>query len=117
RCLDIKRSEDWTVVYEGKFSILNLVIGTTSTHWLFFAKPSDCEPARCLNREILSKPVARMTPIPDSGSLLAGEWEVCGPISSKCTMTIAATGSQVMSYEARCGLQMKQFIGSKIWNQ
>ena len=117
RFLDIKRSENWTVVYEGKFSILNLVIGTTSTHWQFFAKPSDGEPALCLNREILSKPIARMTPISGSGSLLSGEWEVCAPISSRCTMTIAATGNQVMSYEARCGLQMKEFVGSKIWNQ
>ena len=76
RFLNIKRSEDWTIVYEGKFSTLNLVIGTTRTHWLFFAKPSDCEPALCLNREILSKPIARMTPISGSGSLISGEWEV-----------------------------------------
>lgn len=115
RFLDIKRSENWTVSYEGKFSILNLVISSTSIHWLFYAKPSESEPALCLNREILSKPIARMTPI--SGSLLDGKWEICAPISSRCSMTFAGTGDRVMSYEARCGLQMKQFIGSEVWSQ
>lgn len=115
RFLDIERSEDWTVIYDGKYSILNLVIGVTGMHWLFFAKPSPDEPALCLNREILSKPIARMTPT--SGSLLDGEWEICAPLSSKCIMTFTGTGSRVMSYEARCGLQMKQFIGSQVWSQ
>lgn len=115
RFLDIKRSEDWTVSYQGRYSILNLVISSTNIHWLVFAKPSELEPALCLNREILSKPVARMTPV--SGSLLDGEWEICAPISSGCTMAFSGTGARVMSYEARCGLQMKQFIGSEIWSQ
>lgn len=115
RFLDIKRSEDWTVSYKGRHSILNLVISPTNIHWLFFAKPSELEPALCLNREILSKPIARMMPV--SGSLLDGEWEVCAPISSRCTMTFSGTGERVMSYEARCGLQMKQFIRSEVWSQ
>ncbi|ODM20657.1 hypothetical protein SI65_03710 [Aspergillus cristatus] len=115
RFLDIKRCEDWTVSYQGRYSILNLVISPTSIHWLFFAKPSELEPALCLNREILSKPIARMTPV--CGSLLDGKWEVCAPISSRCTMAFSGTGERVMSYEARCGLQMKQFIGSEVWSQ
>lgn len=115
RFLDIKRSKDWTVYYQGKYSILNLVISPTRIHWLFFAKPSELEPTICLNREILSKPIARMAPV--SGSLLDGEWEICAPISSRCTMAFSGTGARVMSYEARCGLQMKQFIGSGVWSQ
>lgn len=115
RFLDIKRSENWTVLYEGKHSMLHLVINSGSIHWLFFAKPFEADPALCLRREILSKSIARMTPAP--GSLLDGEWEVCAPISSICTMTFTGTGTQIMSYEARCGLQMKQFIDSQTWSQ
>lgn len=115
RFLDIERSGDWTVLYEGRYSILHLVISATGICWLFFAKPSPNEPALCLNREILSKPIARMTPT--SGSLLDGEWKICAPLSSKCTVTFTGTGSRVTSYEARCGLQMKQFIGSQVWSQ
>lgn len=115
RFLDIKRSENWTVLYEGKHSMLHLVINPVGIRWLFFAKPFEADPALCLRREILSKPIARMTPTP--GSLLDGEWEVCAPISSSCTMTFTGTGTRVMSYEARCGLQMKQFIDSQVWGQ
>lgn len=115
RFMDIKRSEYWSVSYQGRHSILNLVIGPTSIYWLFFAKPSELEPALCLNREIFSKPIARMTPA--SGSLLDGEWQVYAPISSRCTMAFSGTGKRVISYEARCGLQMKQFIESEIWSQ
>ncbi|KAA8650448.1 putative SNF2 family helicase [Aspergillus tanneri] len=65
RFLDIKRSEVWTASYEGKHSVLNLVIEPPDkVNWLFFAKASDRDPAVCANREILSKPIARMTPIP-----------------------------------------------------
>ncbi|KAI9927688.1 hypothetical protein MW887_003309, partial [Aspergillus wentii] len=113
RFLDIKRSEIWTVVYEGKSSFLHLVIGATGAKWVFFAKPSDSDPALCLNREILSKPIARMTPI--LGSLFEGDWEVCAPISSGCALNIFGTGSQIQSYEARCGLEMRGFFESKVW--
>lgn len=114
RFLDIKRSENWTVLYEGRNSILHFVISPVGVEWLLFAKPRDTDPALCLGREILSKPIARMTP---SSGLLDGEWNICAPISSRCTLTLTGMGSQVMSYESRCGLQKEEFINSQTWSQ
>ncbi|RAK96334.1 putative SNF2 family helicase [Aspergillus ibericus CBS 121593] len=113
RLLDIKRSEVWTVHYEGAHSALHLVIGETGMSWLFFAKPSDSAPTLCMIREILSKPIARMTS--GSSSFLDGNWEVCAPLSSKRTLYFSGVGPQVPSYEARCGLQLDKFVDSKSW--
>ncbi|KAH2162340.1 hypothetical protein KXW33_001203 [Aspergillus fumigatus] len=110
RFLDVRRSKDWTAVYEGKCSILKLVISGSTFEWLLFAKPLDSEPALSLHREILSKPIARM--IQDRGI-----WEVCAPLSSKFTLTISGTGSQVPTYEARCGLQKREFVNASRWNR
>ncbi|RHZ71269.1 hypothetical protein CDV55_103969 [Aspergillus turcosus] len=115
RFLDVRRSEVWTAVYEGKCSVLKLIIGATTIEWLLFAKPLDSEPALSLHREILSKPIARM--LPNLDTLLKGNWEVCAPLSSKITLTISGTGSKVPTYEARCGLQKREFVNSSRWNQ
>ncbi|GFF29000.1 DNA repair protein RAD5 [Aspergillus udagawae] len=114
RFLDVRRSEVWTAVYEGKCSILKLIISASAIEWLLFAKPLDSEPALSLHREILSKPIARMMPDPDT---LRGIWEVCAPLSSKFTLTISGTGSQVPTYEARCGLQKREFVNASRWNR
>ncbi|PYI05069.1 hypothetical protein BO78DRAFT_387948 [Aspergillus sclerotiicarbonarius CBS 121057] len=113
RLLDIKRSEVWTVCYEGAHSTLHLVIGESGMTWLFFAKPSNSVPALSMIREILSKPIARMTP--GSASILEGDWEVCAPLSSKQTLYFSGVGPQVPSYEARCGLQIAKFVDSRYW--
>ncbi|KAL4777652.1 hypothetical protein BDW60DRAFT_221323 [Aspergillus nidulans var. acristatus] len=125
RFSDIKRSENWTVTYEGKYSILKLVIEPLgSITWLFFAKPREADPALCLIREVLSKPVARMTlPVPShqaestSSSILeGGTWEICAPLSSSCSLEFLGAGSKVDSYEARCGLQLPAFQNSQVWS-
>ncbi|KAF4160765.1 hypothetical protein CNMCM6069_007550 [Aspergillus lentulus] len=113
RFLDVRRSKVWTAVYEGKCSILKLIISGSTFEWLLFAKPLDSEPALSLHREILSKPIARMMPDP---ATLKGIWEVCAPLSSKFTLTISGTGSQVPTYEARCGLQKREFVNASRWN-
>ncbi|KKK13442.1 hypothetical protein ARAM_000893 [Aspergillus rambellii] len=115
RFLEIKRSEVWTVVYEGKFSILSLVIEGTTIQWLFFAKPRETEPALCLIREILSTPIARM--VPYSGSILEGTWTICSPLSSSCTLGFSGAGNRSQSYEAKCGLELEEYTDSKVWTQ
>jgi hypothetical protein len=115
RFLDIKRGTVWTVTYEGKFGFLKLVISGSALSWLFYAKPSENEPALCLIREILSKPIARMTPHPNS--LLAGKWEITAPMSSKFLLEVAGTGRHVESFEARCGIETEKFYESTVWSQ
>ncbi|KAL4987101.1 hypothetical protein BDW68DRAFT_178160 [Aspergillus falconensis] len=125
RFSDIKRSEIWTVTYEGKYSILKLVIEPLgSITWFFFAKPREAEPALCLIREVLSKPVARMTlpvPLHQAGSafrsiLEGGTWEICPPLSSSRSLEFSGTGIKVDSYEAKCGLQLPGFQNSQVWS-
>ncbi|GLA20261.1 hypothetical protein AnigIFM62618_008833 [Aspergillus niger] len=115
RLLDIKRSERWTIQYEGKHSFLRLLISASSIEWNLFAKSPKGTPALCLMREILSKPIARMTPV--SASLLEGDWEVCGPLSSRRTLYFSGSGPRIDTYEVRCGLEMKKVIGTKRWTK
>ncbi|OJJ50576.1 hypothetical protein ASPZODRAFT_11442 [Penicilliopsis zonata CBS 506.65] len=109
----VKRSESWIAVYKGRFSVLQFVISTERAEWLFFATPSESEPAASLMREILSKPIARMSP---TGSLLHGHWEICGPISFKTGVAITGCGTQVASVESKCGLQKEHHAESKVWS-
>ncbi|KAL5360693.1 hypothetical protein BJX96DRAFT_184740 [Aspergillus floccosus] len=102
RFLDVKRTDVWTASYEGKYATLDLILAHHRVDWFLYAKPLDSEPALCLNREILSRPFAHMSPGPDS--LLEGEWEVCTPISANSAL-------------AKCGLGMKEFRESKVWTE
>lgn len=111
---DLKRTEYWTVIYDGPHSTLKLLIRTDSIQWFFYAKPSSTEPTISLQREILSKPIARMTPA-GSSSLLDGEWEICSPLSSKSVVQISGIGEQVPSFESRCGLQDRCFVEGRVW--
>ncbi|KAF7587545.1 hypothetical protein BBP40_007056 [Aspergillus hancockii] len=115
RFLDIKRGTVWAVTYEGKFGFLKLLISGSALSWSLYAKPSENEPALCLIREILSKPIARLTPYPNS--LLEGEWEIIAPLSSKFPLEISGTGSQVESFEAKCGIETEEFYESTVWSQ
>lgn len=114
RFLDIKRSESWTVLYEGEYSVLKLVIQSKSINWLFFAKPRESDPALCLIREVLSKPIARMV-VPQSGSILEGNWEICAPLSSSCSLGLSGDGGRIQSYESKCGLELETFRDSLTW--
>lgn len=111
----INRSEFWTVAYNGKSSILQLVIGATAISWLLFAKPSESEPVASLNRVILDKPIAKMAPVPEC--ILVGDWEICAPLSSKGRMTIHGTGTRIPSYEQTCGLQTPKHKDSQVWSE
>ncbi|OJJ67326.1 hypothetical protein ASPBRDRAFT_186565 [Aspergillus brasiliensis CBS 101740] len=115
RLLDIKRSRIWTVLYEGKYSHLRLLISASSTEWLFFAKPPQDAPAVCLIREILAQPIARMTPV--SASLLDGEWKICAPLSSKSRLYFSGLGPRIASYEVRCGLQSSKVLSKTAWTK
>lgn len=114
RFLDIKRSESWIVLYEGKSSVLKLVIQVKSITWFLFAKPRESDPALCLIRELLSKPIARMV-VPQPGSILEGNWEICAPLSSSCSLGISGGGNRIQSYESKCGLELEQFRDSFTW--
>ncbi|RAH41685.1 putative SNF2 family helicase [Aspergillus brunneoviolaceus CBS 621.78] len=113
--LDIKRSDVWTVQYEGQTSRLNLVIGEDGLEWLLFASPPSHKPSLSLIREILSKPIARLRP--EHGSLMKGKWEICTLISLKGYFNVWAGGRQIDSYEVRSGHQDPQFVGSKVWTR
>lgn len=110
-CLDrcffqsIKRSQVWKALYEGRNSILHLTIDNRGFHWYLFAKPPSKEPSRSYIREILRHPIAKMDNFYDRGSLLAGDWQICTPLSRKeKTITLRGSGKLSPSYEDVCGL-------------
>jgi hypothetical protein len=115
RFFEIRRGEGWTVMYEGDTSSLRLSITEKEIWWFVYGKPPSSSAARCLLREILKKPIARMAVT--RGTLLEGEWEVCAPISTGFCLTISGFGEQVRSYEAECGLVREDFVNSKVWTQ
>ena len=110
----IRRSEFWTAVYDGKHSVLKLLINATAVNWLLFAKPSESEPVSSLNRIILDKPIARMTPV---DSIFSGVWQICAPLSSKREMKIHGTGAREASYEQMCGLQTACHKDAVVWSE
>lgn len=115
RFFDIVRAERWTVIYEGEYCSLRLSITRDACQWFVFGKPPRTSPARCLLREILAKPIARMTAT--SQSLLDGQWEICAPLSSGLWLEISGRGEQVQSHQARCGLMQTEQANSKVWTQ
>lgn len=112
---DIVRVERWTVIYEGEHCSLHLSITHDVCQWLVFGKPPRTSAARCLLREVLAKPIARMTTT--SQSLLDGQWEICAPLSTGLWLEVSGRGEQVQSHQARCGLVQADHANSKVWTQ
>ena len=113
RFFEIKRGRKWRVVYNGTHSSLYLDIGPDSIQWLLYVKPPESAPAKSTIREVLAKPIARMTP--NEGSFVDGKWEVCSPVSAPFSLQISGQGNQVRSFEAECGLKGAKFIDGKVW--
>jgi hypothetical protein len=113
RFLEIKRGKKWRVVYNGTHSSLCLDIGPDSIQWLLYAKPPESAPTKSTIREVLAKPIARMTP--NEGSLIDGKWEVCSPVSTPFSLQISGQNNQVRSFEAQCGLKVAKFAEGKVW--
>ncbi|KAJ5151239.1 uncharacterized protein N7482_010491 [Penicillium canariense] len=115
RFYGIQRSDIWTVVYEGDCSRLQLQIRRDGFQWLYFAKAPRSAPAQCLMREIVGKPIARLTPTP--GSLLDGSWEISAPISAQFPLWISGIGDQMRAYEAEIGIKKKLIGHMQVWTQ
>lgn len=114
RFYEIKRGRKWRVVYDGAHSSLFLDIGPDSIQWLLYAKPPKSASTRSIIREVLAKPIARMSPT--SGSFVVGKWKVCSPVSTPFSLPISGRGSQVRSFQSECGLKAAQFVDAKVWD-
>ncbi|CAI7622919.1 unnamed protein product [Penicillium glandicola] len=114
RFFEIKRGRKWRVVYDGAHSSLYLDIGPDSIQWLLYAKPPNSASTRSVIREVLAKPIARMSPT--SGSFVEGTWEVCSPVSTPFSLLISGRGDQVRSFQSECGLKAAKFVDGKVWD-
>ncbi|KAG0153373.1 hypothetical protein PDIDSM_5226 [Penicillium digitatum] len=114
RFFEIKRGRTWRVVYDGTHSSLFLDIGMESIQWLLYAKPPKSANTRSVIREVLAKPIARMSPT--SGSFVEGTWEVCSPVSTPFSLQISGRGCQVRSFQSECGLKAARFVDGKAWD-
>jgi hypothetical protein len=113
----LKRAESWTAIYDGRHSMLHLVIGAQGIQWFLYAKPPRSDPSVSIRREIFLRPIARMRIHENASSLLEGVWEISAPLSTKLTLYITGTGDQVPAYEARCGLPGPGFEDKKVWSR
>ncbi|KAJ5823911.1 C-5 cytosine methyltransferase [Penicillium robsamsonii] len=114
RFFEIKRGRKWRVVYDGMHSSLFLDIGPDSIKWLLYAKAPKSASTRSVIREVLAKPIARMSPT--SGSFVEGTWEVCSPVSTPFSLQISGQGDQVRSFQSECGLKDARFVDGKVWD-
>jgi hypothetical protein len=114
RFFEIKRGRKWRVVYDGDHSSLFLEIGPDSIKWLLYAKPPKSARMRSPIREVLAKPIARMSPNP--GSLVDGNWEISSPMSTPFSLTVTGQGNHVPSFQATCGLRDAVLSESKVWD-
>ncbi|KAJ5788714.1 hypothetical protein N7457_003704 [Penicillium paradoxum] len=115
RFFEIKRGRKWRVIYDGTYSSLFLDIGPDTIQWTLYAKPPKSANMRSIIREILAKPIARMSPNP--GSFVDGEWEICSPVSTSFSLLISGQGDQVPSFQAMCGLKDADYENGKVWTR
>ncbi|KAF3480333.1 uncharacterized protein GIQ15_05680 [Arthroderma uncinatum] len=110
----ITRQCGWTITYEGANSLLKLSCTSIGLQWSLYATPSKKEPSSSPLRQILSHPIAKMSPTSDN--ILDGTWLVGSPVSSEFDMSVTGCGPLVDSLPARSGLQHPKFRNLKTWS-
>ncbi|OAX36134.1 hypothetical protein K503DRAFT_826618 [Rhizopogon vinicolor AM-OR11-026] len=106
RFVEPKRQEIWSAIYQSPHASFELHLDPKQTEWRLYAKPSDDEPANAEIRRLLQMPIARFRCEKD---LLRGCWQFALPAAREVTITIEGNGEMVPSWEARLGLQGKDF--------
>ncbi|EFE36108.1 SNF2 family helicase, putative [Trichophyton benhamiae CBS 112371] len=110
----VMRHSGWTITYEGTNSFLKLTCTSIGLQWLLYVIPSKSEPSNSPLRQMLSRPIAKMTP--SGSSLFDGTWLIGSPISSQFDLLVAGGGDLVDSLPARSGLQHPSFRNLKTWS-
>ncbi|KAK2762854.1 hypothetical protein FQN54_001029 [Arachnomyces sp. PD_36] len=112
---DIIRGKTWIVRYEGAHSSARLMLSAHRAMWFLYVKAPRAEPSNSILRQILSQPIARMSPIPES--LFVGEWKISSPLSSSFSLTVAGEGSTFEAWGTRVGLQSEDYLDSTVWTR
>lgn len=108
-----KRQENWVVLYESAYGILELHLNPLRPEWLFFARPEENEAAKSKLRSLLSRPVARLI---CKDAFLGGVWDIAVPTSETFSVTVEGVGQLVPSWEMRLGLEGDDFREKKVWS-
>ena len=114
RFVEPRRQEIWSAVYQSPHANFDLHLDPRQTEWRLYAKPDDNEPANAEIRRLLQMPVARFRCNKD---LLRGCWQFALPAAREVTITIEGNGEMVPSWEARLGLQGKDFKEKVVHSQ
>ncbi|KAJ5171903.1 hypothetical protein N7492_004496 [Penicillium capsulatum] len=104
RFREVKRTRIWTVIYDGKNCSMHLEVSKGAFKWLYFAHAPATMPARCLVREILARPIARM--VSDEEKILEGTWQICSPISLGFELKVTGVGEPTKSFAAALNIQI-----------
>ncbi len=111
----LRRTQTWTIHYDGPYSRLELLLHPHKAEWRLYAKVSKQEPGDSKLRQLLAHPFARMRP--RTASLFAGRWQFCLPSTIQVPITIEGKGRQARSWESRIGLQAPKFADKHVWTE
>lgn len=112
---DITRGKTWIARYEGAHSTVTLTLAGCVATWSLYVKAPLAEPGNSILRQMLSQPVARMSP--NDESLFTGQWRIIAPLSSHMGLSISGEGTKYESWVSKVGLQHEGYLGSKVWTQ
>ena len=113
RFVEPKRQEIWVATYQSAVARLELSLHPQRPEWHLFAKAKDDEPANSDIRRLLEAPVGRLV---CDGGLFRGTWQFAPPHPTTISLTVE--GSELVpSWEAKLGLQAKEFAEKMVYSQ
>ena len=111
----LRRNQNWTILYHGPGSRLELLLHSHGVEWRLFAQIPKQEPVDSTLRKLLQHPFARM--IPTATSLFDGGWQFRVPSETQIPITIEGRGRLARSWESRIGLQDLEFADKQVWTE
>jgi SNF2 family DNA or RNA helicase/site-specific DNA-cytosine methylase len=107
-----RRSNFWTIRYDGLHSKLELNLASKVPRWYLYVKVRSDLPRNDRLRELAASPIARMDVL--GQDFLSGSWYFClpGPLTAQVLFNPA--GSPVKSWKARLGLEDAR--DEKMWS-
>ena len=101
-----KRTHEWTIIYKGESSYLELKISDhQQLSWYLYLEPSKKLDAGHRTRTLLKDPVAKMIP-KDAIDPLTGPWKLCYlPEVTSFRIQISGAGNSKPSYLSKLGLK------------
>ena len=116
RYQSVERAHDWTVIYKGEYTRLELKINAQQRmSWYLYLKPSKELPISHRTHLLLKNHIAEMHPT-DAENPLSGQWKFrLAPNTKDIWVEITGSGSLVASWLSRQGLE--RAANEQVWDK